>query len=95
MPHAVIKDKKTALYGVYNLKTKKYILPPSYRYIGTIGRGFLVCTLLEKKRKTIVLNNQYHVIDTLTEKKRFYLLLWKSVLPIIILALFIVAIINS
>jgi hypothetical protein len=71
MPHAVIKDKKTALYGVYNLKTKKYILPPSYRYIGTIGRGFLVCTLLEKKRKTIVLNNQYHVIDTLTEKNDF------------------------
>lgn len=71
MPHAVIKDKKTALYGVYNLKTKKYILPPSYRYIGTIGRGFLVCTLLEKKRKTIVLNNQYHVIDTLKEKNDF------------------------
>ncbi len=71
MHHAIVMDKKTALYGVYNMKTKTYILPATYRYIGTIGRGFLVCTLLDKKRKIIVLNNQYQVRDTLTEKTDF------------------------
>ncbi len=71
MNHAIVMDKKTSLYGIYNLKTKTYILPPAYRYIGTIGRGFLVCTLLDKKRKTIVLNNQYQVRDTLTEMNDF------------------------
>ncbi|MFN3444497.1 MAG: WG repeat-containing protein [Bacteroidia bacterium] len=68
---AIVRDKKTTLFGVYNLVTKKYILPPTYIYISVLGNAHLVCTLPDKKAKKKVYNQAYQVIDSLDSKREF------------------------
>lgn len=68
---AIVKDKKTTLFGVYNLATKKYILPPTYIYIRVLGNAHLVCILPDKKAKKLVYNQAYQVIDSLDSKSEF------------------------
>lgn len=68
---AIVRDKKTMFYGVYNLATQKYILPPAYRYISVLGNAHLVCTSPIIKAKKLVYNQTYQVIDSLDSKSEF------------------------
>jgi hypothetical protein len=71
LSHAIVKDKKTARCGVYNLATKKYILPPNYSYISVLGDAHIVCALPDKKVKKTVYNKTYQLIDSLDHKSEF------------------------
>jgi len=74
---AIVRDKKTMFYGVYNLETKKYILPPAYSYISVLGNAHLVCTSPIIKAKKLVYNQTYQVVDSLDSKREFDFL-WGS-----------------
>jgi hypothetical protein len=74
---AIVRDKKTMFYGVYHLETKKYILPPVYRYISVLGNAHLVCTSPMIKAKKLVYNQTYQVVDSLDSKREFDFL-WGS-----------------
>jgi len=69
--HAIVQDKKTNQFGVYNVETKTYVLLPTYRYIHAFGHGYLVCALPDKKAKIQVYNNRFLLIDSLDEKRAF------------------------
>lgn len=69
--HAIVRDKKTMLYGVYNLETKKYILPPTFSYIMVLCNAHLVCTSPNKTTKKLVYNQAYQAIDSLDSKREF------------------------
>ena len=71
LSHAIVKDKKTARYGVYNLATKKYILPPNYSYISVLGDAHIVCASPNKNIKKTVYNKSYQLIDSLDHKSEF------------------------
>ena len=68
---AIVIDKKNALFGVYNLATKKYILPPAFSYISVLGNAHLICTLPNKKAKKLVYNQAYQVVDSIDSKREF------------------------
>ena len=69
--HAIVRDKKSSLYGVYNLETKKYILPPTFSYIMILCNAHLVCTSPNKMTKKLVYNQAYQIIDSLDSKREF------------------------
>ncbi len=68
---AIVMNKKTKLYGVYNLATNTYELTPNYRHIAVLGNGQLICTLPDKKAKRVVYNSSFLVIDSLDNKIEF------------------------
>lgn len=71
LSHAIVKDKKTARYGVYNLATKKYILPYNYSYISVLGNAHIICASPNKKVKKTVYNKTFQLIDSLDQKSEF------------------------